>query len=1141
MNRILFLYVAFMSVAVFNAKAQPESFVRGDFIFTVYRYADNTIAYFSVSAASTEIAGNIVIPDNVEYEGNVYEVKEIERYGFKDCSKMTAITLPQLLHSINDGSFMNCSGLKELHIPRWCIYFGWQAFTGCDNLETFTIAEHNQGAIVIGPAIYTSSGQTLDAFARGQHLEYYEIPEGVTSIADFAFEGDKNLKTVKLPNSLSILHCDIFKDCSALKEMTILKTIKQVYNAFPGCTAMESLIVRSIIPPDCYQPFDDDFYSNVTLIIPTGSKEAYMQTDSWNRFEHVKEIEMEDAQQDMLKYDVLSDNEVAVSVATQNITGIITIPETVEIDGKSYTVTTIENFIGCPRLEGVNMPNTITTIMPIAFDECKALETIHLPASVKTLEQGVFRNCSALKEITVDVNNPYLKVVEGLVMSADGTEVYAYPPCYGDNVNIPEGVERIQLGCFDFNDKIKKIHLPQSLVDLGSFELCHSLEEINIPPLVDFIGLHTFDRCNLFTIRYEAANPADVNYTGPFDFDPDIADIYSQATLYVPKGRSQYFKNAPIWGKFKNIVETEMDGIEIPESPFLNIDDNKMKIGYYPPYNRYFIENWTEKIGYNHAGNCGAGIEFEAVRLKPYTGNELTAVRISLVSDKIYNLKLNLSHGRYEAPFYSQEIKDVHVGWNEVILNNPYYIDGQPLLVSFSFSQDEECYSLYYYDDKWESGSLLVYDPDYYLADGTKGAWLEKYGCLIMQCLIEGDNLPDYDIHAIEIEKSSPFFEANSYTDNIVFSYRNWGKKDVENIELYASIDDVVYFSAGTHTLPINPMLYFSGCQIGTLPVNTTSGKHVIKAGIKTINGKTPSFPEDDFISVPIYVIEKDLGRHKELLEHFSATWCPGGMVTGEMVNDFMENMGSDHLSVVNIHCGNDDYSTPSSQAYSEYRGIVFFPRIIFDRDSNLPRSQRLYPSLANVQISAHFSPQGRQLSLTVSGERTEDYVSLVGDATLTVLLVEDDVKGRQNDREQGYVDFVHQGVMRSCLSKIQGDAITWEDDRYSMNYQVKLDPSWKAENMRIVAFICSPEADDEKDALGVINCNDSKFEVGKLLGDVNCDGVVNIADTVCLLNYILGNPPAIFDESVADINNNNAIDNTDVEYLVNIILGTNK
>lgn len=55
--------------------------------------------------------------------------------------------------------------------------------------------------------------------------------------------------------------------------------------------------------------------------------------------------------------------------------------------------------------------------------------------------------------------------------------------------------------------------------------------------------------------------------------------------------------------------------------------------------------------------------------------------------------------------------------------------------------------------------------------------------------------------------------------------------------------------------------------------------------------------------------------------------------------------------------------------------------------------------------------------------------------------------------------------------------------------------------------------------------------------GDANCDGKVNIADVVEIVNYTLGNPSECFNEETADVDGDGEITTTDAEGVVNIIM----
>jgi hypothetical protein len=60
---------------------------------------------------------------------------------------------------------------------------------------------------------------------------------------------------------------------------------------------------------------------------------------------------------------------------------------------------------------------------------------------------------------------------------------------------------------------------------------------------------------------------------------------------------------------------------------------------------------------------------------------------------------------------------------------------------------------------------------------------------------------------------------------------------------------------------------------------------------------------------------------------------------------------------------------------------------------------------------------------------------------------------------------------------------------------------------------------------------------VSNVLGDANGDGVVDVADVVAIVNYILEKSAENFNFKAADVNGDNIIDAADVVLVVNIIL----
>lgn len=79
--------------------------------------------------------------------------------------------------------------------------------------------------------------------------------------------------------------------------------------------------------------------------------------------------------------------------------GDITIPSTIEHDGKSYAVTAIGNraFYGCLGLTSIQMPDTICWIGQGAFYCCCGLSSVTIPDATERIGDGAFQGCFNLR------------------------------------------------------------------------------------------------------------------------------------------------------------------------------------------------------------------------------------------------------------------------------------------------------------------------------------------------------------------------------------------------------------------------------------------------------------------------------------------------------------------------------------------------------------------------------------------------------------------------------------------------------------------------------------------------------------------------------------------------------------------------
>ena len=113
---------------------------------------------------------------------------------------------------------------------------------------------------------------------------------------------------------------------------------------------------------------------------------------------------------DGLCYDINRDS-ISVSVTYErysrnnykNLRSEIVIPERIEHNGKTYTVTSIDYgaFGGCTGLTSVIMPNTVDFIGYQAFYGCTGLTSVTIPNTVTEIGSSAFSGCISLTSVKI--------------------------------------------------------------------------------------------------------------------------------------------------------------------------------------------------------------------------------------------------------------------------------------------------------------------------------------------------------------------------------------------------------------------------------------------------------------------------------------------------------------------------------------------------------------------------------------------------------------------------------------------------------------------------------------------------------------------------------------------------------------------
>ena len=128
-------------------------------------------------------------------------------------------------------------------------------FTNCENLETVKLSSKVRE---IGKY----------AFYRCKSLKNVEMP-GVSSIYDSAFEECSSLVKVTFPDTIQVINNEVFRNCSALKEVVFEKEEQPPYlriysSAFEGCHKDLTIRVKTSLLKEFKEEILPDFADKIT-------------------------------------------------------------------------------------------------------------------------------------------------------------------------------------------------------------------------------------------------------------------------------------------------------------------------------------------------------------------------------------------------------------------------------------------------------------------------------------------------------------------------------------------------------------------------------------------------------------------------------------------------------------------------------------------------------------------------------------------------------------------------------------------------------------------------------------------------------------------------------------------------------------
>ena len=166
-------------------------------------------------------------------------VTSIGHSAFEGCASLTSVTIPNGVTSIGERAFYYCTSLTSVTIPDSVTSIGDGAFASCTSLTGIWVAEGNNDYSSDASGVLFNKDKTTLVQCPGAFSGSYAIPNSVTSIVGYAFDGCASLTSVTIPDGVtSIGHC-AFEGCASLTSVTIPNSVTSIGSgAFEGCRSL---------------------------------------------------------------------------------------------------------------------------------------------------------------------------------------------------------------------------------------------------------------------------------------------------------------------------------------------------------------------------------------------------------------------------------------------------------------------------------------------------------------------------------------------------------------------------------------------------------------------------------------------------------------------------------------------------------------------------------------------------------------------------------------------------------------------------------------------------------------------------------------------------------------------------------------
>ena len=168
---------------------------------------------------------------------------------FEWCDNLTSVTIPNSVTSIGENAFIGCYNLTFIDIPSSIESIGYDAFKYCSVITSVDIKDIEAWCgIKFSSPCSNPLYYAHNIFMNGKKIKDLTIPDGVTSIGNYAFCSCSGLTSIIIPNSVTSIGENAFSSCSGLTSLDIPNSVTSIgSSAFSGCSGLTSVTIPNSV------------------------------------------------------------------------------------------------------------------------------------------------------------------------------------------------------------------------------------------------------------------------------------------------------------------------------------------------------------------------------------------------------------------------------------------------------------------------------------------------------------------------------------------------------------------------------------------------------------------------------------------------------------------------------------------------------------------------------------------------------------------------------------------------------------------------------------------------------------------------------------------------------------------------------